>query len=406
MKLLCLLLLLITTQLTAQTPKAVFIIIDGVPADVIEKLDLPFIHEISQAGGYTRAHQGGDKNNITKTPTISAPGYSNVLTGVWGYKHNVWDNDIAAPNYNYWNIFRMARVAKPTLKLGIFSTWEDNRTKLIGEGLPAAGAFSMDYKFDGLENDTVNYPHDSEATHIKNIDEAVTNEAARTIREQGPDLSWVYLEFTDDMGHRYGDSPQFYEAVKAADRQIGEIWEAIKEREKNTNEDWCIIITTDHGRTTENGKHHGGQSDRERTTWIATNAKHLNANFKDNPGAVDILPTLCRHLGIVVPDAVTKELDGVPFTGVIDLSHLQAVKQGNKVVLTWRNRSPDKDNILNISASSTNHFKAGASDDFKSVGMVLANTEKFEFNSTENFLKVVLNGTYQTTTVWVTVEKQ
>jgi predicted AlkP superfamily pyrophosphatase or phosphodiesterase len=406
MKSFCFLFLLLATQLTAQTPKAVFIIIDGVPADVIEKLDLPSIREISKTGGYTRAHQGGDKNNITKTPTISAPGYYNVLTGVWGYKHNVWDNDIAAPNYNYWNIFRIARVAKPTLKLGIFSTWEDNRTKLIGEGLPAAGALSMDYKFDGLEKDTVTYPHDNVATHIKKIDEAVTNEATRTIREQGPDLSWVYLEFTDDMGHKYGDSPQFYEAVKAADRQIGKIWAAIKEREKNMNEDWCIIVTTDHGRTIENGKHHGGQSDRERTTWIATNAKHLNASFNDNPGAVDILPTLCRHLGIVVPDTVGYELDGVPFNGVIELSHLQAIKQGDKVVLTWKNISSDKDTQFNILASSTNHFKTGTSDVFKSVGTVLANAGKFEFKSKEKFLKVVVKGNDQTAAVWVTMEEK
>ncbi|HNV30449.1 MAG TPA: alkaline phosphatase family protein, partial [Cyclobacteriaceae bacterium] len=79
------LLILFATQLAVaqpKTPKAVFIIIDGVPADVVEKLELPVIREISQAGGYTRAHQGGDKENVTQTPTISAPGYYNVLTGV------------------------------------------------------------------------------------------------------------------------------------------------------------------------------------------------------------------------------------------------------------------------------------------------------------------------------------
>jgi hypothetical protein len=37
------------------------------------------------------------------------------------------------------------------------------------------------------------------------------------------------------------------------------IWQAIKEREKNFNEDWLIVITTDHGRDVETGKHHGGQ---------------------------------------------------------------------------------------------------------------------------------------------------
>lgn len=384
-----------------KSPKAVFIIIDGVPADVLEKLDPPVIREISQAGGYTRAYQGGEKDRFTQTPTISAPGYNNVLTGVWGNKHNVWDNDIAAPNYRYWNIFHIARRVKPVLKLGIFSTWEDNRTKLIGEGLAAAGSIAMDYKFDGLEKDTIKYPHDKQATHIKKIDEAVSDEAARIIREQGPDLSWVYLEYTDDMGHRYGDSPQFNDAVLAADRQIGKIWEAIKERERNKHEDWCIIVTTDHGRTAENGKHHGGQSDRERTTWISTNAKNLNAHFNNNPGAVDILPTLCRHLNIEVPNGIAQELDGVAFIGDINVSNLQAVKQGSKVVLTWTNQSLDKSADLDILVATTNRFKEGAPDEYKKVGKVKASAERFEFASQDEFLKVVVKGKQQTATVWV-----
>src|SRR5689334_7558875 len=88
--------------------KAVYVIVDGVPADVIERLDLPGIKAISDSAGYTRAYQGGVKGTYCQTPTISAPGYMNLLTGVWANKHNVVDNDVAAPNYNYWSLFRVA----------------------------------------------------------------------------------------------------------------------------------------------------------------------------------------------------------------------------------------------------------------------------------------------------------
>ena len=65
------------------------------------------------------------------------------------------------------------------------------------------------------------------------------------IKENAPDLSWVYLEYTDDMGHKYGDSNQFYDAVQIADKQIGRIWKAIEYRKTYFNEKYLLQQITE-----------------------------------------------------------------------------------------------------------------------------------------------------------------
>ncbi len=62
------------------TKKALFIIVDGIPADLIERVKPENLTKISKAGGYTRAHVGGEKNGYSETPTISAVGYNSLLT--------------------------------------------------------------------------------------------------------------------------------------------------------------------------------------------------------------------------------------------------------------------------------------------------------------------------------------
>lgn len=382
--------------------KAVFMIVDGIPADVIEKLDMPMLKEVTAAGGYTHAYQGGSKGTYSESPTISAVGYNHVLTGTWTHKHNVWDNDIDAPNYHYWNIFRILKAVSPERKTAIFSSWQDNRTKLVGEGLLPAGNMKFDYAYDGLELDTLRFPHTRDRKFMLAIDEQVSTEAARYIQENGPDLSWVYLEFTDDMGHMYGDSPEFYDAVKKADAQIGRVWKAIQARKKQYNEDWMLVITTDHGRDTQTGKHHGGQSDRERATWIATNVKSLNAHFKETPGAVDIAPSILSFMNITVPEPIQSELDGISFVNDISISNLQATRHGNTVNLTWNTHNPKGD--AEIVFTPTNTFATGGTDTYTTAGKVPVKKSSYSFtlpaSTNADVYKIVVKAPQNTTTVW------
>lgn len=293
--------------------KAVFILLDGIPADVIERVSTPMLDDIAAAGGYTRASVGGERGGPSETPTVSAPGYMSLLTGTWANKHNVRGNSRQSPNYAYWNVFRILETADPSRQTAIFSTWLDNRTVLVGEGHPDAGDFRIDHSADGFELDTLAFPHDTASQYIRAIDERVSTEAASHVAAKGPDLTWVYLQYTDDAAHARGDGEDFYAAVRQADAQVGRIWQAVQRRQA-LGEEWMIVVTTDHGRDSISGRGHGGQSTRERTTWIATNRPELSERFTTgDPAIVDIAPSILQYLRIAVPAPVAREMDGVSF---------------------------------------------------------------------------------------------
>jgi predicted AlkP superfamily pyrophosphatase or phosphodiesterase len=385
----------------AQQNKIVFLILDGIPAQDLERVATPNLDQIASQGGYSRAYTGGLAGGYSESPTISAVGYNTLLTGTWAHKHQVWGNGIKAPNYQYWTIFRYLREVRPDAKVAIFSTWQDNRTKLLGENLPQTNFLRLNQSLDGLELDTLRYPHDSQSDYIHRIDQRVAEEAADYLRNQGPDLTWVYLQYTDDMGHRHGRSSELDAAIEKADAQVGLIWQAVQERQQK-GEDWQLWITTDHGRKEPDGKGHGGQSDAEREIWISTNAKDLNARFHSGQAAmVDLLPSMIRFFNLVVSERQERELDGVPLIGPLSLSDLTLKERDMDQVLTW---TPGiQSEPLSVYWSSTDNFGKGGLDAYLFLGEVPSDAKQYVLPrelGNKPFFKVLVVGKYNSANTW------
>lgn len=398
---------LITQPVFSQEKKIVFIILDGIPAPELERVSTPNLDQIAQFGGYSRAITGGKKDSYSQTPTISAVGYNSLLTGTWANKHNVWGNRIEDPNYHYWTIFRYLKEARPDAKTAIFSTWQDNRTKLLGENLTETNFLKLDKSVDGLELDTLIYPHDEEHFYIRDIDEKVAESAAAYLKKDGPDLAWVYLQFTDDMGHRYGKSPQLDEAIRLADSQVGKVWESIQYRQKEYAEDWLIWITTDHGRMDPEGKDHGGQSDAEREIWMVSNGKDLNDRFHSGQAAmVDILPSFLRFFNLVVQEEREAELDGVSLIGKISIENADLIGKKKNQKVVWK--PVDNDGKVKVFWSPTNHFSKGGFDEYLLLGEVESKAGYFELPlwvSKKKYFKILLEGELNSLNVWKSFNK-
>ena len=384
-----------------KTRKTVFIIVDGVPADVLERVSTPAIDEISSRGGYTRAYMGGEAGGITQSPTVSAVCYNSMLTSTWVNKHNVWNNDVSEPNYNYWSIFRTAKNQSRNFTTAVFSSWEDNRTKLIGEGKPETGYLTVDFFLDGLELDTINFPPREHDLHIFDIDEEISKAAAVCIREDAPDVMWVYLWYMDSAGHIFGDSDFFDSYLELADKQVSRIWEAVKYREENHNEEWKIVVLTDHGRTASDGRGHGGQTERERTVWISTNVMPNNYFAQGLPAITDVLVSVSRFMNFSIPIDLQYEQEGAPFIGEVSITNVKAHKTGNLINITWDNydNSP-----VDIYLTHTNNFKYGGKDEWKKVGTINADQKKFVLDTSgqeASFYKFSLRAKHNMLPVWV-----
>jgi len=385
----------------AQQKKLVFIILDGIPAQDLERVETPNLDLIVQQGGYARAYTGGKRGEYSQSPTISAVGYNSILTGTWANKHQVWGNGIQSPNYQYWTIFRYLKQARPDAKTAIFSTWQDNRTKLLGENLPQTGYLKLDRAVDGLELDTQRYPHDAKSNYIHQIDQQVAQEAATYLSAQGPDLTWVYLQYTDDMGHKYGRGPAMDAAIQKADAQVGLIWQAIQQRQQK-GEDWQLWVTTDHGRKEPEGKGHGGQSEAEREIWIATNARDLNPHFFSGKAAhVDLLPSFFRFFNLLVPEYREKELDGYPLTGPLSFTELSLEGSDTTQKLTWKASAAT--DLLKVYWSPTDHFAEGGQDEYFFLGEVPSDAKQYTLPpelAKKSFFKVLVVGKHNSANTW------
>ncbi|TDO21356.1 alkaline phosphatase family protein [Pedobacter duraquae] len=396
----------VTVSAQQRAKKVVYVIADGISADALERENLPNFRKIITAGSYSRMHVGGDKGTYNETPTISAVGYNSLLTGTWVNKHNVPDNAIKDPNYNYPTIFKLFKEQYPTKKTAIFSSWTDNRTKLLGDGLAATARFKPDYAFDGYELDTVRFKHDQVSAYMHQIDEEVIKQAVNSIQTTAPDLSWVYLEYTDDMGHRYGDSPEFRKAIALLDLQMGKIWDAINYREQKFKEDWLIVITTDHGRDEKSGRGHGGQSDRQRSTWMVSNYKDLNiyGQFFDL-GIVDIMPSIARFLNVKLPENVAKEVDGTTFIGPVSVANLKVNYTQGLLDISWK--ALEKKGKARIWIATTNEVKTGGKDVYKMIGEVDLTQQHYLADVKDlpsSFYKIVVEGSENSINKWISIK--
>ncbi len=276
-------------------PKVLLIGIDGVRPDVLAEVATPNIDALAAAGWYTDQAR-------TTTPSVSGPSWSSMLTGVWPEKHGVTNNNFTGRDYATYPSFLMrVEAARPELATFAALDWVPLAELESEPGPVLPAAIDVREVVDGYD---LGWPE---------ADGEIAARAARHLGEADPDAMFVYFGHPDETSHRHGSiGAEYRDAIALADTHVGMVVDAMRARPTFADEDWLVLMSTDHGRRADGG--HGGDSPEEMTIFILASGPATEGWPPPGPAfIVDVAATALDHLGIEIdPD---RGLDGVPLGG-------------------------------------------------------------------------------------------
>jgi predicted AlkP superfamily pyrophosphatase or phosphodiesterase len=270
-----------STGAPAEKSRHVLIItVDGARADVVKSAKTPNMKALAAGGTVTwDGFAGGVLGTPTRQNTASLASYNSILTGVWANKHKATrmlkGRPLPPDHANYPCFFKRLKEANPKAYCSSIVNWPVINTQSM---VPEA-----DLKAKGK--------NDADVVQI----------ASKHLQEANPDVLFIQLDETDGAGHGSGyspDSPKYVEAIEKADKHVGDLVAAVKNRKTYANEDWLIIVLSDHG---GKGSTHGGDSPEERTIFIIVSGEQAKKQVvSPGPGIVAVAPTTMKFLGVQI----------------------------------------------------------------------------------------------------------
>ncbi len=226
---------------TSQNPRkrrVLLIAIDGLRSDGLLR-HAPGLRAFGENNGHTW---------VSKVAIpISAPSWCTIFSGLsherTGVTNNAFTGKTLSPSGNNLaagrakTVFNHLRENQLNSAVVSSGTWD---------GIKKIAAYSNpDNPHNRRVKSNDNRTHHEYAAQMKAI------EAARRYID-APDLDLVvfYTHHVDNAGHVYGHDPdvtQYAAAIAQADKAIGPLLEHVERRQQDHDEQWLILITTDHG---------------------------------------------------------------------------------------------------------------------------------------------------------------
>ena len=249
----------------------VLFVVDGLRPDALPLAPTPRIdHLIAQGASTMRAR--------CTVPSVTLPCHVSLFLGCGPARHGVVSNTWRAPDPPVPSLLEVAH--RLGLRTGAFYAWEQLRD------LAPPGA---------LDVSCFRRLGEPEEERMREIAAA----AAAFVAQPGPKLAFVYLEATDQAGHRHGwMSEPYLRAVSACDAAVGLVLDALPQPVGQHGS--AVLLTSDHG---GHETRHGAELPEDMTIpWIAAAAPLRAGHAIQAPvGIADTAPTMLRLLDTVAP---------------------------------------------------------------------------------------------------------
>lgn len=259
--------------------KVLLIGLDGVRVDIMAAVQTPVIDSLAAAGFFS------DEAN-TRVRTVSGPGWSSMTIGARTDKHLVDGNNFEGNDYATYPDF-LTRIERERPELNTFAVLDWPPLGTTDSGGPLfSDAIDVRINFDG------------EADGYRYADSLSVEAAVEHLRDTDIDAAFVYLGEIDVAAHETNSrSPQYKAAIEWADTRLNLLLQAVRERPTYEEEDWLILLSTDHGRNDAGG--HGGNSPSETTIFFLASGPSVEPGTTYcPPDIVDVAVTALAHMGL------------------------------------------------------------------------------------------------------------
>jgi len=211
--------------------------------------------------------------------TFSGPGWGAYMTGLHVDRHGADTNGFenVVPGTTDW--FAPLEAFNPNLSTHRVLTWNIANVRI------PSGADTVD-----------NYEYD------QNGDQLMTNRVVQLMQNPATDAVMTFFSDTDVAGHTCGFSPTaacYIAQIEDVDNQIGQIMAAMSARPNFANEDWLVILTSDHGGLGTG--HSGGLPEQRTIPFIVAGKLATTVLPQANPRQVDVAATVLTYFGAPIP---------------------------------------------------------------------------------------------------------